>query len=74
MKLIEFKQYLNTLSDEYDELLVVNGEFGMDKDGNTFVMKNHEVMTVYVDINNSEIQLLHQTEKDVKDILFDIND
>jgi hypothetical protein len=56
-----------------DEFNMVNGEFGLASDGNTFVMTNNSIMTIYVDEKDTEIQFLHQTDKDVKDILLDGN-
>lgn len=69
MTLKELKQYINAIPNEYDNLLVVNGEFTIAKDGNTFVMSNNEVMTVFIDNKTGEIQFLHQTDKDVKEMI-----
>lgn len=71
MTLGELKMFINSIPEAMDEFNVVNGEFGLASDGNTFVMTNNEVMTVFVDENNGEIQFLHQTDKDVKNILLD---
>ncbi len=69
MTLKELKKYINAIPDQYDNLLVVNGEFTVAKDGNTFVMSNNEVMTVFIDNKTGEIQFLHQTDKDVKEMI-----
>lgn len=74
MTLKELKLYLNEIPAKMDEFNVVNGEFGLDKDGKTFVLTNNEVMTVYIDEKTQEIQFLHQTDQDVKDILYGITD
>ena len=74
MNLLELKDFINSLSSKYDDALVVNGEFGLAKDGKTFVLGNKEVLTIYVDEPNNEIQFLHQTDKDVKDLIFDLGD
>jgi hypothetical protein len=74
MTLKEIKTYINSIPEEMDQFTVVNGEFCLDKDGNTFIMKNNEVMTAYVDVKNREIQFLHQTDEDVKNILLDNGD
>jgi len=71
MKLIEFKKLINSIPNDMDEFMIVNGEFGLATDGNTFLMTNNELHTIYVDKNNREIQLLHQTDKDIKNILLD---
>jgi len=71
MTLGELKDFINSIPDTMDGFNVVNGEFGLASDGNTFVMTNNEVMTVYVDENNGEVQFLHQTDKDVRNILLD---
>lgn len=74
MTLIELKNYINSLSDTYNDMLVVNGEFLLDKDGETFVMENNEVVTIYVDEKESVIQFLHQTDKDITDFIHDSSD
>jgi len=71
MTLYELKVYVNSIPEEMDEFNVVNGEFGLVKDGNTFVMTNNEVLLCYVDEKNQEVQFLHQTDKEVRDILID---
>lgn len=71
MTLNELKTYLNSIPSEMGEFNVVNGEFGVASDGETFVMTNNEVLTVYVDQKNMEVQFLHQTDEDVKNILLD---
>jgi hypothetical protein len=73
MTLKELKVFINSIPEGMDEFEMVNGEFGLASDGNTFVMTNNSIMTIYVDENNGEIQFLHQTDKDVKDILLDGN-
>ena len=73
MTLGELKEYINSIPEEMDEFTVVNGELGLAKDGNTFVMTNNEVHTAYVDVNNGEVQFLHQSDKDVKDLIYGLN-
>ena len=71
MTLNELKQYINSIPEEMGEYNVVNGEFGVASDNQTFVMTNNEVLTVYVDTKNLEVQFLHQSDEDVKNILLD---
>jgi hypothetical protein len=71
MTLKELKGYINSIPEHMDGFTIVNGEFGLATDGNTFVMTNNEVMTAYVDEKNGEVQFLHQTDTDVKNILLD---
>jgi hypothetical protein len=73
MTLGELKEFINSIPEKMDVYTIVNGEFCLDKDGNTFVMKNNEVHTAYVDVNNGEIQFLHQTDKDVKDLIYGLD-
>jgi hypothetical protein len=73
MKLSELKAFVNSIPAEMDDFTVVNGEFTLDKDGNTFIMSNKTVLTAYVDRPNSEIQLLHQTDKEVKDLILGLD-
>ena len=71
MTLKELKTYVNSIPEEMDSFNVVNGEFGVASDNETFVMTNNEVLTIYVDQKNKEVQFLHQTDEDVKNILLD---
>jgi hypothetical protein len=71
MTLKELKKYVNTIPEKMDDYNVVNGEFGVAKDNETFVMTNNEVLTIYIDLKNEEVQFLHQTDEDVKNILLD---
>jgi tricorn protease-like protein len=73
MTLGELKQYINSIPEDMDNYTVVNGELGMAKDGNTFVMTNNEVHTAYVDVKNGEVQFLHQSDKDVKDLILGLD-
>ena len=73
MTLGELKEYINSIPEHMDEFTVVNGELGLAKDGNTFVMTNNEVHTAYVDVNNKEVQFLHQSDKDVKDLILGLD-
>jgi hypothetical protein len=73
MTLGELKDYINSIPEHMDEFTVVNGELGLAKDGNTFVMTNNEVHTAYVDTNNKEVQFLHQSDKDVKDLILGLD-
>lgn len=73
MTLEELKIYINSIPSTMDQFNIVNGEFGLAKDGNTFVMTNNEVLLCYVDEKNKEIQFLHQTDAEVRDILLDGN-
>lgn len=69
MTLEELKIYINSIPESMNHFNVVNGEFGLAKDGNTFVMSNNEVVVCYVDEPNKEVQFLHQTDKEVKDMI-----
>ena len=71
MTLKELKKYVNSIPEKMDDYNVVNGEFGVASDNETFVMTNNEVLTIYVDLKNKEVQFLHQTDEDVKNILLD---
>jgi len=73
MTLGELKEYINSIPEDMDEYTVVNGELGLAKDGNTFVMTNNEIHTAYVDTSNGEIQFLHQSDKDVKDLIYGLD-
>lgn len=69
MTLKELKVFVNSIPEDMDHFEAVNGEFCLDKDGNTFIMKNNSIMTIYVDQKTNDIQFLHQTDEDVKNIL-----
>lgn len=74
MKISELKIFINSIPDTMNDFTVVNGEFTIAKDGSTFVMKNNKVLTAYVDRPNKELQLLHQTDKEVKDMILGLNE
>lgn len=69
MTLGEIKIFINSIPENMNHFEAVNGEFTLDKDGNTFIMKNNSIMTIYVDQKNNDVQFLHQTDEDVKNIL-----
>ena len=69
MTLKELKVFVNSIPEDMDHFEAVNGEFCLDKDGNTFIMKNNSIMTIYVDQKTNDVQFLHQTDEDVKNIL-----
>lgn len=69
MKLGEIKTFLNSIPEDMNDFEGVNGDFCLDKDENTFIMKNNTIMTIYVDKKNNEVQFLHQTDEDVRNIL-----
>lgn len=69
MKLKELKEYIISLPVRFDEFNVVNGELIVVKDDETLMLVNNSIMTVYVDEKTKEIQFLHQSEDDVRDLL-----
>lgn len=69
MTLKELKTYLNKLSEEMNDFIVVNGEMMVTKEDKTAVLINKPIITVYVDKKNNEVQIFHQTEEDVKKII-----
>jgi len=74
MTLGELKQYIASLPARLDGFNVVNGELIVVKDEQSLALINHSVQTVYVDESTKEIQLLHQSEEDVRDLLTDKGD
>jgi hypothetical protein len=73
MTIAEVKQFISQIPDSMNHFNVVNGEFGVAKDGKTFVMTNNEVLTAFVDERNQEVQFLHQTDKDVHDMILGLD-
>jgi hypothetical protein len=73
MTLGELKEYINSIPEQMDVYTIVNGELGLAKDGNTYIMTNNEVHTAYVDTKNGEVQFLHQSDKDVKDLIYGLD-
>jgi hypothetical protein len=69
MKLKELKDYINSLPSRLDDFTVVNGEMVNVEDGKNLMLVNNTVVTVYVDEETSEIQILHQSEDDIKDMV-----
>jgi len=69
MKLKELKKFIGSIPESFDEYTVVNGEIGYyDKDKGV-IMVNKPILTAYVDRETNEIQFLHQTEEEVKEIM-----
>lgn len=76
MTLAELKEFVNNLSKDMDNHIVVNGEYGFldPNDENSLVYRvDKPVLMVTVDNNDKEILLLHQTREDVKTIMNDGN-
>ena len=73
MTLKELRGFIESIPADMDGYTVVNGEFTVDKDGKTFVMSNNKVLTAYVDRPNKELQFLHQTDKEVKDMILGLD-
>jgi hypothetical protein len=69
MKLKDLKQFILQISDEMDDFEIVNGEGTFNSDDGSFIMVNNDVVTVYIDKHKKEIQFLHQTEEDIREIL-----
>jgi len=74
MNILELKSFVNSIPESMDGFTVVNGEFTLAKDGTTFIMASNIVLTVYVDRPNKELQLLHQTDKEVKDMILGLEE
>ena len=69
MKLKELKEYILSLPERLDDFNIINGELTESENDSTFVFLSNTVQTVYVDEKLKEIQFLHQTEADIKDLL-----
>jgi hypothetical protein len=69
MKLKELKKFINSIPESFDDYTVVNGEIGYYDEEKGVIMVNKPILTVYVDRETNEIQLLHQTEEEVKKIM-----
>lgn len=71
MTLEELKIFINSIPEDMIHFRVVNGEAVFTKDDKALVLVNNDVMSIYIDKNNKEIQFLHQTEKDIKNLIVD---
>ncbi len=71
MKLKELKEYITSLPSRLNDFEVVNGEMVLVKEDEALMLVNHSVSTVYVDESTKEIQFLHQSEDEIKDLLTD---
>lgn len=69
MKLKELKQYILSLPPRLDNFSVVNGEMIANKDDKMIVFVNNTLATIYVDEEMKQIQFLHQSEDEIKDML-----
>ena len=74
MILNELKEYINSLPSRLGEFTIVNGEMVTHQEEKSLVLINHSIHTVYVDEVTKEIQFLHQTENDIRDLLIDKDD
>lgn len=74
MTLKELKDYITSLPTRLDNFSIVNGEMIVVKDEQSLALINHSVQTVFVDESTKEIQFLHQSEDDVRDLLIDKSD
>ncbi len=75
MTLRELKSFINNLPTEMDDYTVVNGEVGYldikDKnlDDKLVYRVDKPIVALYVDKNDKEVCLFHQTQEDVNDKL-----
>jgi hypothetical protein len=77
MTLKELKDFINNLPEEMNDFTVVNGEVGYfdientnDKDDDKVMYRvDKPIIALYVDKNDREICLFHQTQEDVNDVL-----
>ena len=69
MKLKDLKDYVMSLPERLDDFEVVNGELTSSEDGLTYVLVNNSVYTTYVDEKTKEIQFLHQSDEDIRNLI-----
>ena len=69
MKLKELKDYILSLPERLDDFNVINGGLIESEIEDSFVFISNTVHTVYVDEKLKEIQFLHQTEDDIKNLM-----
>ena len=63
MKIIELKEFLETLPDDFDQYEVVNGEY-VKIDSEYYSRVDKPVMFLTVDEESKELCVLHQTEEE----------
>ena len=68
MTVKELKELIIKIPAKYNDFQVVNGVMTQTKD-QTLVMVNDYVHTIYADIKAQELQFLHQTEEDIKELV-----
>lgn len=69
MKLKELKEYILSLPERLDDFNVINGGLVESEIDDSFVFISNTVHTVYVDEKLKEIQFLHQSEDDIKNLM-----
>lgn len=69
MKLKELKEYISSLPERLDDFNVINGELTESENDASLIFLSNTVHTVYVDEKLKEIQFLHQSEDDIKNLL-----
>lgn len=71
MKLKDFKIFINSLPEEFDDFILINGEVaGV---GEYYVRVDKPIVHVEVDTNTQEVLFLHQAEEELEEILEEIN-
>ena len=68
MTVLELKEFIIKIPNKYNDFQVVNGRMTQ-TDEQTLVMVNDYVHTIYVDEKSQELQLLHQTDEDIKELV-----
>jgi hypothetical protein len=72
MTLKGLKNFLNSLPEEFDNYLLVNGEIaGM---GPYYVRVDNPIVHVEVDENTKEVIFLHQSQQELEEILTKIDE
>jgi hypothetical protein len=69
MNIKEFREFINSLPEEFDEFGVVNGEYAiLDKEEDLVYRLDKPICVIYVDEQTNELALLHQSEEEVNEM------
>lgn len=68
MTVLELKEIIIKIPNKYNGFQVVNGRMTQTEE-QTLVMVNDYVHTLYVDEKAQELQFLHQTDEDIKELV-----
>jgi len=66
----ELRAFLNKLPENFDNFGIINGEYGRGKDDEFYYRIDKPVIFLTVDEETEELCILHQSEQEVNNIIY----